>query len=153
MTADAVRLPVRFAHRDHSRKTLMKLRLTLTLLLLLLPVPSFAQAIVATPTYKLAIDVPACVGCPAMDVATATSYTYKVYLDGATTGTPLTGLVCAGTTTITCTELIPAFTAGAHTITVTATNAFKESGQSKALTFTMITSAPGAPMIRFISGP
>ncbi len=130
----------------------MRLRLAL-ILVLLLPVPSFAQAIIATPTSKLAIDVNTCQGCPAMDVATASGLTYRYYLDSAAAGVTLTGAVCAGTTTITCTFPIPAFTAGGHSVTVTATNVIGESPKSASVAFTMVRSAPGAPLIRFVAGP
>ncbi len=136
----------------------MRLRLALIVLLLLLPVPSFAQAIIATPTSKMAVDVAAGVGWPApIDLPTANALVFRYYLDGATAGVAMTGGVCAGTTTVTCTFPIPAFAAGSHTVTVTATvtalGAIGESPKSATVTFTMVKSAPGAPLIRFVAGP
>lgn len=107
----------------------------------LVTVPLTAQT--ATPTSKFTIDQ----GAP--DLATATSYTFKLYADGSATGT-VVPMTCTGATSpFTCTTAVSAFTPGTHTVTFTASNAAGESVKSAPLTFQMVIvpSAPANPRI------
>lgn len=55
-------------------------------------------------------------------VATATSATYKAYVDTSTTGVALAGVTCVvgvPSTTATCSANFPALTPGSHTIALT----------------------------------
>jgi hypothetical protein len=93
-------------------------------------VPANAQT--ATPTNKFAIDQ------AAPDLATANSYTYRLYADGSPTGVVIP-MVCTGTASpFLCTASVGAFTPGAHTVTLTAANLAGESGKSNVVTFTMV---------------
>lgn len=92
----------------------------------------------ATPSSKLVWDVPASL------LSEAQSYTYKIYVDGATTGTVLSNVTCTGTTTFSCQVPFPAFTPGTHNITLTASNAAGESAKSSPFTFTFVV-IPGVP--------
>jgi hypothetical protein len=107
---------------------------------LLLAIPAFASAQVV-PSDKIAWDQ------QAPDLASAQAYTYKYYPDGATTGITFTGVTCtsAGTpAVITCRANFPAFTPGAHTLTITATNAAGESPKSATFKFDLVV-VPTAP--------
>lgn len=92
----------------------------------------------AVPGQKFAWDQ------PATDLATANGYTYKYYLDGATTGVAFTGVVCTGTASpFKCEVLIPAFTPGNHSLTATASIPAGESVKSSpALNFTVVIILP-----------
>jgi hypothetical protein len=112
-------------------------------LVLLLSFSSLAKA-QATGVSKLGWDQ------TAPDLATAQAYNYKYYPDSATTGIALTPVTCtlvAGV--IHCQAAFPAFTPGAHTITVTASNSAGESPKSGVLSFTfvVIPAAPGTPKV------
>lgn len=96
---------------------------------------AFSQAI---PSSKLLWDE------AGVDLATVSAYTYKYYPDGSATGTALTGVTCSGTTTFSCQTNFPAFTPGAHTLQMTATNAAGESAKSVVFNFTFIV-VPGVP--------
>lgn len=80
------------------------------------------------------------------DLATAQGFTYRLYADGAATSSVLSPVTClavsAGRTD--CTVKIPAFTPGAHTIRITATNAAGEGPKSDPLDFVLVV-APGKP--------
>ncbi len=80
------------------------------------------------------------------DLPTVTLFTYKYYLDGAQTGLAFPSTVqCSGTNTpFQCVVNIPIFTAGSHTVTITAANQGGESPKSAPLTFIYVTS-PSAP--------
>lgn len=116
----------------------MKRILVPFLLILALAASASAQVV---PTDKLAWDQ------QAPDLASAQAYTYKYYPDGAAAGITLTGVTCTsvGTpTVITCRTAFPAFTPGAHTLTITATNLAGESPKSAAFKFDL-TLIPVAP--------
>lgn len=83
---------------------------------------------------------------PAANAAAAQGYTYRYYLDSAATGVVLTGVTCTGTTLlITCEALVPAMTAGDHSIQLTAGTAALESAKSSPFSFSYV-SAPGVPL-------
>lgn len=106
--------------------------LLMTLVALSLAAVASAQT-TGTPSSKLLWDQ------AATDQATAQGYTYKFYADGATTGTALTGVTCAGTASpFICSVAFPAFTPGAHTVVVTASNVAGESSKSVSLSFTFV---------------
>jgi hypothetical protein len=93
---------------------------------------------------------------PAPDAATAAGYTYRYYTDNAATGTIFAGVTCVTSSTAgaqTCTVLIPAFTPGVHTVTLTAATSptGTESAKSSPITFTMI--FVPAPPANFRVGP
>ena len=93
----------------------------------------------ATQTSRFALDQ----GAP--DLATAQSYTYRVYADGAATGATI-AMICTGTASpFVCTALVGAFTPGSHTVTFTAANVAGESPKSAPLTFTMVI-IPAVPL-------
>jgi len=99
--------------------------------------PLFAQP-PATSANRFAFDQ------PAPDLATATSYTYRLYADGATTGTILV-VACTGTASpFPCSVPIGAFTPGPHSVTMSAANVAGESARSAPLLFTMVV-IPSAP--------
>lgn len=119
-------------------------RLLLVFVVFGLAVPAVAQT--ATPGSKFAWTQSA-------DATTAQAYTWKIYNDGATTGVALAPVTCVAgtpTTTANCTVPIPPYTPGAHTMTITATNAAGESVKSDPLTFTMVAipAKPGTPSIQ-----
>ena len=72
--------------------------------------------------------------------------TFKYYPDAVATtttkpytgGVVLTNVTCAGTATVTCTVPFPAFTPGAHQLSLTATNAAGESDKSAPLSFAFV---------------
>jgi len=110
----------------------------IAVILFVLMVPSIAQA-QATSTNKLTIDQ----GAP--DLATANSYIYKYYPDNTNTGIVIT-MVCTGVATpFVCSGAFPAFTPGAHTLTLTASNLAGESAKSVVLSFTFVV-IPSAPL-------
>jgi hypothetical protein len=78
--------------------------------------------------------------------AAAAALTYKMY-EGSTP-TTLTGVTCVvGATGFqTCQAKLPAFSAGIHTVTLTATNVVGESPKSAPASFNMVLAAPGAPV-------
>ena len=79
--------------------------------------------------------------------ATATeaqAYTFTYYPDGALVGVVLTGVTCAGTP-VACSVPFPAFTPGAHTLTLTATNIAGESVKSNPFAFVFVV-VPSAPV-------
>lgn len=107
--------------------------------LLLLPVGISAQT-TGVPGQKFAWDQ------AAPDLASAQGYTYKHYDDGALTGVAFTGVTCTGTTSpFACEVLIPAYTPGNHTLTLTATNIAGESAKSSPFAFAFVVT-PGAPV-------
>ncbi len=86
----------------------------------------------------------------APSAATAQSYTYRTRADGSTTGVVLPGVTCTGAVSpYQCKAPFPAFTPGAHTLTLTASNAAGESAPSPVLSFTfvVIPAVPGQPRI------
>lgn len=98
----------------------------------------------ATPTNSFAIDQ------SAPDLTTANSYGYKVYADGAATGSVI-AMKCTGTTSpFTCVAPVGAFTPGPHSVTFTASNAAGESAKSAPLAFILviIPSVPANPRIQ-----
>lgn len=98
-----------------------------------------AQTPTGTPTSKLLIDVTS-----VPDLATAQGYTYAYYPDAATTPTPI-AMTCTGAAVpFTCAGAFPAFTPGAHGLTVTAKNVAGESPKSPVLSFTFVL-VPNAP--------
>lgn len=84
----------------------------------------------------------------APDLATAQSYTYKYYLDGAVTGFVFTSVTCAaaGAQLFTCQNVFPNFTTGNHTIQVSASNSVGESLKSSPFAFTFSTN-PSSPVM------
>lgn len=115
-------------------------RVMLALLFSLVATVASAQA--ATPASRLFWDV------NAPDTQTAANvYVYRYYPDASTTGIVLTGISCATTTTaglMTCNTVLPAFTAGSHTLVMTAANEAGESLKSAPLPFVFVV-VPGAP--------
>lgn len=81
----------------------------------------------------------------ATDLATAQSYTYKYYADGATLGAVFTNVTCTGTVSpFTCSVPIPAFMPGQHTIVISANNEAGESDKSAPFAFAFVVT-PGKP--------
>lgn len=86
----------------------------------------------------------------AADLATAQAATYKLYADGAATGTVLTPVTCADQTPVlagnfTCSTPFPAFTPTVlHSVKVTAGNAAGESLQSTPFSFRFVV-VPSVP--------
>ena len=108
-----------------------KMKRILLALILVLTIPSISWS-QATTVSRLALDQ------DAPDLATANSYTYKYYSDNAIAGIILV-FVCTGTSSpFLCTASFPAFTPGAHTLTVTASNIAGESPKSGILSFTFV---------------
>lgn len=100
---------------------------------------SAASAQTGTPSSKLVWDQ------AASDLATAQALSFKYYADGATTGTALAGVTCAGTASpFVCQVNYPAFTPGSHTLQLTATNAAGESAKSATFSFSFVV-IPAAP--------
>ena len=115
----------------------MKRILLFTTLLLL--VSSYVNAQTGTPSSKLTWDQ------QSSDLATAQAFTYKYYPDSSVTGTTLVGVICTGTTApFVCQSPFPAFTPGAHTLTLTASNLAGESAKSLVISFTFVV-IPSAP--------
>lgn len=108
------------------------------LVLLLMPSAIFAQS-TGVPGQKFAWDQ------AAPDLATAQALTYKHYDDGSATGVAFAGVTCSGTVSpFQCEVLIPAFTPGTHTTTLTAGNVAGESAKSAPFSFTFVVT-PGVP--------
>ena len=81
----------------------------------------------------------------AVDEGTAANYTYTYDPDGAATGTVLAPVACnTDGVTIACSAPMPAFTPGAHALTLTASNAAGESPHSTPISFTFVV-VPDAP--------
>ena len=72
---------------------------------------------------------------PDATLSDAQGYAYKVYKDAAPTGESMTATCTAGTPVV-CSGPFPAFSDGAHTLTLTATNKAGESAKSPSLAFT-----------------
>jgi hypothetical protein len=122
----------------------MWLRLSLIAISVLLASQAVAHA-QAVVTSKLEWDQ------PGASLAEVQTYTYRVYADAAQAGTTLPGVTCAGVAApYQCSASFPAFTPGAHTLTLTAINAAGESPKSAPLNFTfvVIPQAPTALRIR-----
>jgi hypothetical protein len=78
-------------------------------------------------------------------LAEAQGYTFKYYPDTATVGTTLISVTCVGTVSpYQCEVAFPAFTPGAHTLTLTANNLAGESVKSAPLSFAFIVT-PSSP--------
>lgn len=106
--------------------------------LLLLPALLLAQPPTAIPGNSFSFEQ------AAPDLATANSYTYRIYADGATTGSVF-AVKCTGTVSpFTCVGPVPAFTPGTHSITMTAGNVAGESAKSAPFSFQMVIQ-PAAP--------
>jgi hypothetical protein len=104
----------------------------------MLSVPVLAQT-TGVPGQKFAWDQ------AAPDLATAQAYTYKHYDDGAQVGVAFTAVTCTGTVSpFACEVLIPAFTPGAHTLLLSASNVAGESPKSSPFAFTFVVT-PGTP--------
>jgi hypothetical protein len=114
-------------------------RLLIPVLAALLLVVSSAGAQTSTPASKLTWDQ-----ASVASAAEAQALTYRYYPDGSTTGTTLAGVTCTGTTPVVCQATFPAFTPGAHTLTMTAANAAGESVKSAVFSFTFVV-IPAAP--------
>lgn len=79
-------------------------------------------------------------------LADAQAYTYRYYPDNATVGIAFTGVTCSGTTSpFVCSVLIPAFTPGNHSITLTAANIAGESAKSSPFAFVFVVT-PSVPV-------
>jgi hypothetical protein len=82
---------------------------------------------------------------PASALAEAQGYTYKYYADAGIVGVTLTPVACTGTASpFQCEVAFPAFTPGAHTLALTASNTAGESVKSAPLAFTFVV-IPSAP--------
>ena len=113
-------------------------RLTLlTSILLLLGLNISAQQ--ASPINKLEWDQPA----PSLN--DAQSYVYRYYEQGIGSPTPLGSATCSGTSSpFSCKVNFPSFLPGPHTIAITASNSFGESGPSNPLSFEFV-AGPATP--------
>lgn len=76
--------------------------------------------------------------------AEAQAFTYTMYEDGSTLGTPLTGVTCSGSPIISCRAPFPAFAPGPHTLNLTASNIAGESLHSLEFPFIFVV-VPSAP--------
>ena len=75
----------------------------------------------------------------------AQAMTCKIYADGASIGTTLTGVTCSSPGGLTGGSVaFPAFTPGTHTLQLTASNAAGESAKSAVFTFTFVV-VPAVP--------
>lgn len=82
----------------------------------------------------------------APDLATAQSYSFKYYPDGAAAGTALSGVSCSGSASpFLCQAAFPAFTPGTHTLVLTANNVAGESPKSAPPFGFVFVVTPGAP--------
>lgn len=108
----------------------------LILFFLLLPIIINAQA---TSSSQLAWNE------VAPDLPTAQSYVYSYFPDNATTGIVLANVTCTGTASpFSCTVQFPSFTAGMHTLTLSASDTAGVSAQSSPFPFSMVV-IPAAP--------
>jgi hypothetical protein len=82
--------------------------------------------------------------------AEAQAFTYRYYPDGSALGIVLANVACTGITPVICTVAFPAFTPGAHTLRLTASNVAGESAPSTVLAFTFVVvpTAPSNPRIQ-----
>ena len=116
----------------------MKRAYFLTVLLVIFASVAYAQP-PATGSSKIGWDQ------TAPTLAEAQGYTYKYYPDTATVGTTLISVTCVGTVSpYQCEVAFPAFTPGAHTLTLTANNLAGESAKSSPLSFAFIVT-PSSP--------
>ena len=75
----------------------------------------------------------------AVDLAEANSFIYRYYPDGSTNGITLQATCVVGVAApFLCSAPFPAFTPGAHVLTMTATNAGGESPKSPVFSFTFV---------------
>ena len=112
-------------------------RLAIVIGILLMATAAAAQT--ATPSKSLAWDQ------PDATLTEALAYTYTHYDDAGLTGVALTGVTCVTGVPVTCSAPFPAFTPGAHTVAITATNEAGESLPSTPLPFTFVI-IPSAPV-------
>ena len=117
-------------------------------ILIILLIPSIAVAQQnATSAAKVAWFQTA---TPSLSLVEANGLTYKYYPDNATVGLALTGVACIlrvppVLNSYDCSANFPAFTPGAHAMTITASNPAVESPKSISLTFTFYVTIPGIP--------
>lgn len=113
-------------------------------LCLLMAAPAAAQVPQAFVNSRIGFTV---TGVP--DLATANGMSIRAYVDGATTGTVLSGLTCAAATAggFDCVVNMPALVPGAHSLTLTAAIATAESQPSAPLSFVEIVITIGNPRI------
>lgn len=79
------------------------------------------------------------------DLPTVSGYSYFYFADGSAIATPLQNVTCSGTASpFTCSVLMPAFTPGAHSLTLEATDIAGASAASSAVSFTFVV-APSTP--------
>lgn len=106
------------------------------------PSLAVAQTLVAGPASRLLWDQ------QAATAAEATSFVYRVYRDGATTGTVLANVSCVKPGTLAqCSVPFPPFAAGAHSLRMTAANASAEGPLSVPFAFTyLITPSDPLPL-------
>lgn len=101
-------------------------------------VAGFASAQTGTPTSKLTFNQ------EAPDLVTAQAYVYRIYADGGASST-LAGVTCSGAASpFVCSAPFPAFTPGAHTLVLSASNAAGEGPMSAVFGFTFVV-LPAAP--------
>jgi hypothetical protein len=112
----------------------------IVLLMMLVATTTFAQNPPAGGTSKLAWDI------DAPSLTEAQGYTYRYYVDGATSANAFEGVVCSGSASpYQCIVSFPAFTPGAHVIQLTAGNIGGESAKSTppfGFTFVIVPAAP-----------
>ena len=106
------------------------MRIAVLLALLLLPSVLHAQTTVRT-GMELVWDQ------DQTTAAEAQTFSYRYFVDGATTGDLLAGVTCAGAPVV-CRAPVPAFTLGAHTITLAAENGYGGSLPSTPLDFRFV---------------
>ena len=112
------------------------MRIAVLLALLLLPSVLHAQTTVRT-GMELVWDQ------DQTTAAEAQTFSYRYFVDGAATGDLLSGVTCAGAPVV-CRAPVPAFTLGAHTITLAAENVYGSSLPSAPLSFTFVI-VPASP--------
>lgn len=116
----------------------MKQCLLVLIVFVVLTASALAQT--AVPGQKFAWDQ------AAPDLASAQGYTYKHYDDGVAAAVVFTGVTCTGAASpFACEVLIPAYTPGSHSLTVTASNIAGESVKSIPFAFAFVVT-PGAPV-------
>lgn len=85
----------------------------------------------------------------ALDLATAQAQTYRHYDDGSGVGAVFPTVVCSGAASpFQCQAPIPAYTPGAHTVTVTAGNEAGESAPSNVVAFKFVVTPPAPANVR-----